>query len=641
MGGAFLTIFQAVTMEGWVDIMYQLQDVHGSTSVGIVFIMLIVFGSFVVLNLVLAVLCESLDANEEEEEDEDTAAAIASDAAADGPQDGSGAPEGDSIRRVSVQIEEQLTAARKGIMHSKVASLTGLANNKHFSAFIIFLILANTVVLAMDHHPMTEAFAHNLELVNFALTVCFTIEMCIKMLGLGLFTYSEDQFNLFDCFIVLVSWVEFISIPPFFISGKNGGGGAISALRTFRLFRVFKLARDWPAMKILLETIVKTLHDIVNFAVLLLLFMYIFSLVGMQFLANKMHFHVETQKAVPFDACHNMPNLDPAVDICDYDFRTERPRAHFDTMTWALTTIFQVLSGENWNTVMYDSWRAIGWGAVIYFLLLVIIGNFIVMNLFMAILLQRFEGNEELAAKPKSRDQMIAEGKASVDMTHGARGGSTTCAKCITTCGLESVLSRSAHKQAQKIIPEERAEEETANGEAGPKSAGEVNGNPAEQQPGQQSVAVADNDPGEAMYPTPKQGKPPRIVMLSTAFGCFTPVNPVRVLLFKLVNHPNFDNLILSLILFSSLTLAIDNPLSNPANATSKALLLIDVVMTVLFTLEMLFKIGAMGFLCQAPPIKRLAKRDITITTGKHALTIRYHHHPPSIHPPPLLLLVL
>jgi len=224
MGGAFLTIFQAVTMEGWVDIMYQLQDVHGSTSVGIVFIMLIVFGSFVVLNLVLAVLCESLDANEEEEEEEDTAAAIASDAA-DCPQDGSGAPEGDSIRRVSVQIEEQLTAARKGIMHSKVASLTGLANNKHFSAFIIFLILANTVVLAMDHHPMTEAFAHNLELVNFALTVCFTIEMCIKMLGLGLFTYSEDQFNLFDCFIVLVSWVEFISIPPFFISGKNGGGG--------------------------------------------------------------------------------------------------------------------------------------------------------------------------------------------------------------------------------------------------------------------------------------------------------------------------------------------------------------------------------------------------------------------------------
>lgn len=51
----------------------------------------------------------------------------------------------------------------------------------------------------------------------------------------------------------------------------------------------------------------------------------------------------------------------------------EIPRGHFDDLLWSFVTIFQVLTGENWNTIMYDGWRAGGWMATIYFVSLVIL----------------------------------------------------------------------------------------------------------------------------------------------------------------------------------------------------------------------------------------------------------------------------
>lgn len=45
---------------------------------------------------------------------------------------------------------------------------------------------------------------------------------------------------------------------------------------------------------------------------------------------------------------------------------------------------------------MYNGIRAASWWAALYFIALVVLGNFIVLNLFLAILLGQFEGNAEL-----------------------------------------------------------------------------------------------------------------------------------------------------------------------------------------------------------------------------------------------------
>jgi hypothetical protein len=71
------------------------------------------------------------------------------------------------------------------------------------------------------------------------------------------------------------------------------------------------------------------------------------------------------------------------------------PRANFDNIWWSMTTIFQILTGENWNEVMYITINQTSWVAAIYFVTLIVIGNYIIFNLFLAILLQHFQANDD------------------------------------------------------------------------------------------------------------------------------------------------------------------------------------------------------------------------------------------------------
>ena len=157
----------------------------------------------------------------------------------------------------------------------------------------------------MDYFPIAEGFKEGLEIGNFVLTLLFTVEMALKLGGLGLRGYVYDSFNVFDGVIVIISLVEIFASPPAFLQGAQpeitreeiltateprefaGGGGAVSAFRTFRLFRVFKLARSWKSLNQILNTIALTLKDVANFAVLLFIIMYIFALMGGQFFANR------------------------------------------------------------------------------------------------------------------------------------------------------------------------------------------------------------------------------------------------------------------------------------------------------------------------------------------------------------------
>ena len=171
-----------------------------------------------------------------------------------------------------------------------------------------------------------------------------------------------------------------------------GGGGAISALRAVRLLRVFKLARSWTSFRDLLSKMIVTIKDIRNFAVLMFLFMFIYTLLGMEMYAYKIRFTDDDFSAAAEDG--------PVF-----------PRANFNNFLYGIITIFIVFIGEDWNSSMYDVYRATGGGAYLFFISLFIIGNLILLNLFLAILLKNFEeppgggedDEEEAEAKPKKK----------------------------------------------------------------------------------------------------------------------------------------------------------------------------------------------------------------------------------------------
>jgi hypothetical protein len=71
---------------------------------------------------------------------------------------------------------------------------------------------------------------------------------------------------------------------------------------------------------------------------------------------------------------------------------------------WSALTVFEIMIGENWNGVMYDHMRSVGELSCIYFIALVILGNIIMLNLFLAILLGNFDRARNFGEKKKIFD---------------------------------------------------------------------------------------------------------------------------------------------------------------------------------------------------------------------------------------------
>ena len=148
-----------------------------------------------------------------------------------------------------------------------------MAKSNLFGILVMVCIIFNTFVLSMDRFP--EGDKKEMEMLavfNMCFNIVFTAEVVIKMIGLGLTRYIKNVENLFDCFVVTMSWVE--------LALGAEGGSSLGALRAVRLFRVFKLFKSGD-LRILMDSIVFTISTIGPYTVLLMLFLYVFALMGM------------------------------------------------------------------------------------------------------------------------------------------------------------------------------------------------------------------------------------------------------------------------------------------------------------------------------------------------------------------------
>ena len=131
------------------------------------------------------------------------------------------------------------------------------------------------------------------------------------------------------------------------------------------------------------------MRDISFVFIILFLFIYIAALLGMELFANW---------------CRFTPNLDgelveDVVAAYREGIPMEAPRENFDDTVSAITTIFIVSLGEDWPGIMYNYTRVYNYNVLImlYFIITYSIGNFMLLSLFTAVLLSRFEdgANEE------------------------------------------------------------------------------------------------------------------------------------------------------------------------------------------------------------------------------------------------------
>ena len=267
-----------------------------------------------------------------------------------------------------------------------------LVSSGGFTLFIVFLILANSITLATEHYEQEPWLTDFQNIANLVFTFLFALEMVLNMIGLGIKDYFKDGFNIFDAIIVVASLVD-LGVT---LTTEENSGGFITVLRGFRLLRIFKLVKSWTTLQQLLKTIIDSITATANLAVLALLFMFVYSLVGKQFFYGEM--------------------IDEDGVVSRY---------HFNSTPDSMITMFIVLSGENWNYVM--STVALAHPdkqllAIFFFVSAMIIGNFMLLNLFLAILLKflqdAVEEINEVAKKEKElkKQKMLEAQRQAVEI---------------------------------------------------------------------------------------------------------------------------------------------------------------------------------------------------------------------------------
>ncbi|KAG5676938.1 hypothetical protein PVAND_006734 [Polypedilum vanderplanki] len=312
-----------------------------------------------------------------------------------------------------------------------------------FELFITLCIVLNTTFLALEHHGMSETVRSVLDIGNKVFTLIFTLECILKVLSLSK-EFFMCGWNIFDLCIVTASILDLI------FELVDG----LSVLRGLRLLRVLKLAQSWVTMRVLLSIILSTIGALGNLTFILVIVIYIFAVIGMQLFGKD----YTKEKFYP----------DPV------------PRWNFNDFFHSFMMIFRILCGE-WIEPLWDCLRAeeasgSKSSCFAIFLPALVMGNFMVLNLFLALLLNSFNseelksrkeevGDESRLAKSFERLRSIVR-KGRLQRDNSSEKGETKLEKLVHEIVLKQkqaelknkgILSDSSKKQQQYPLRENRS----------------------------------------------------------------------------------------------------------------------------------------------------------------------------------------
>uniref|UniRef100_A0A8C3RIB7 Voltage-dependent L-type calcium channel subunit alpha n=1 Tax=Cyanoderma ruficeps TaxID=181631 RepID=A0A8C3RIB7_9PASS len=531
---AMLTVFQCITMEGWTDVLYWMNDAMGFELPWVYFVSLVIFGSFFVLNLVLGVLSgefskerekakargdfQKLREKQQLEEDLKGYLDWITQAEDIDPENDEESwrhscprPGGAScavprwvqaLRQFCVPTASMPTSETESVNTENVSGegespaccgsfrrwrrwnrfnrrkCRAAVKSVTFYWLVIVLVFLNTLTISSEHYNQPDWLTQIQDIANKVLLALFTCEMLVKMYSLGLQAYFVSLFNRFDCFVVCGGIVETILVELEIMSPLG-----ISVFRCVRLLRIFKVTRHWASLSNLVASLLNSMKSIASLLLLLFLFIIIFSLLGMQLFGGKFNFD-----------------------------ETQTKRSTFDNFPQALLTVFQILTGEDWNAVMYDGIMAYGGPSssgmivCIYFIILFICGN------------------------------------------------------CILSSGWKLLW-------VGLLGEDEEDEEDEPEVPAGPRPR-----------------RISELNMKEKITPIPE----------GSAFFIFSSTNPIRVGCHRLINHHIFTNLILVFIMLSSVSLAAEDPIRSHS-FRNNILGYFDYAFTAIFTVEILLKMTAFG----------------------------------------------
>ena len=399
IGSSMLAVSVVATMEDWNSVWLNAHRAAGGMS-ALYFVALLVVGSFLLMNLIIATLIGSFDAAD-------------SDSPVQASPPGSMTPmcgtptsfrRGSPSRSTSLTNSGEYSAEREddtdlalGFLRRSNTLRLAAHNLIHtsvrcravsisFDTAVLFVILLSSSAMALDSCDFDDAssLAAVLAYVDLGATALFTFELCVKVVALGLYAaptaYLRSGWNRLDALVVTTS----------LLSVAAGASPAFRALRVLRVLRPLRLLSMVPAMKLVTTLLLTALPRVLDVAAVSMLFLAIFAVLGVQLFGGRL------------SSCEGAPHLTTRQACADAGEEWRPPSfGSFDDVGAAALLLFEVATLEGWPDVLFACIDATRVGhaperdanpANAFFLMLwVMVGNMCLVNLLVGVLVETFD----------------------------------------------------------------------------------------------------------------------------------------------------------------------------------------------------------------------------------------------------------
>ena len=218
------------------------------------------------------------------------------------------------------------------------------AQSRLFQNSIIAVILFTAFIIALEAFPqiMTQNLQDSFDLMHEIILWIFVAEAIIKLVAAWPRPqeYFKDSWNMFDFSLIVLSLLPF--------SGQFAMIG-----RLLRLFRVLRLVAALPELRLIVETLLRSIPSMLNVIILMSIIFFIYGVAG-------------------------------------YHLFHEHDPTHWRDLSYAILTLFRIVTLEDWTDVMYKAMELSPYYGF-YFVSFVVFGTFIVINLFMAVVINNLD----------------------------------------------------------------------------------------------------------------------------------------------------------------------------------------------------------------------------------------------------------
>lgn len=277
-------------------------------------------------------------------------------------------------------------------------ALGKFAENPYFDAFVYNLIGLNSLFLALEEPLLKDEYSvKTIAIAGDIISLLFLLECVIKVIVMGLvrgkYTYLKDNYNKLDFIIVIFSVISYVL-------ERTDTGIEISylkALRALRALRPLKLVSKNEGMKLVVNSILASIPNLINVFLISILFYFVFGVMGLQMLMGRVSYCLDESG---LEAAESAYKLDK--DEClAAGHSWILPKNNYNNVLASMTTFFEVSTLETWPDIMFSATNSqdeidkspiVGnrkWISLL-FISFIFVTTFFVMNLFISVIVGQF-----------------------------------------------------------------------------------------------------------------------------------------------------------------------------------------------------------------------------------------------------------